>query len=395
MTSRHWLATTVIALLLMSSCSTDADAPLAGSSPTAQSLALHAAEAVPIPASAYEAIYQEPLVQAGVQTGVLAVGEDGTILLESQKAPVGLTLEDVTLVVRSSDDGAVTIPSPRRPRTTQVTFGALNEDWVVWKETTSTEVGSVPWVIYAYDRGTKQTVEIERSQHLDRQVTPGPGPAEPVLAGDHLLWSRTTGTVSAESDDIYGCDLTDCTPTRYATGAAQLFAVGDSLYAVTDSRAGATAKTGSAIVKIDVRSKRSQLAENLDANGGKSSFVASRRAKAWVMSGGPDPDQVVIRDLETDRTITVEAENFVEQDFAARFGYPVATERFVAWGATGSAGPEVGNYLYDLDKGTLYSLGNRLGLYSVDASGDYVSWREYRGASDTPENLWVTVAKLR
>lgn len=351
----------------------------------------------PLPASTYDVAFKQPVISHGIATGVLAVDGSGTVLLsERRHNPTDqLAMPRPTLELRAAGlGGVVEIPEPRRMRPQQTTRGALTGRWAVWTEEPDTELGVAPWVMYAYDREARTTIQVARAPKIDGHQPPAvPGYTGPTISGDRVFWAQAEGRVGAETANIYGCVIASCAPTRYATAAAYPVAVGDDLYVIArDAAAGPKDLWERMEIKrIDIETKEATVVEAVEFGPAESpgGLAVSERAVAWIVDGRPDV--MVIRDLTTGVTTTVESE------LEGSFGYPVATDRFVVWGESmGNSPANVGNYLYLLDERTLHSLGNTSGLYGVDAAGSYISWRDSTDpALPTVENIRVTLARIK
>lgn len=347
-------------------------------------------------------MYRAPLVAAGWNTHVVALDSGGSALLASSKmnSTDPLALGVVRLSIAAAGSKARTpIPSPGRIQPQQVGSGAMNERWAVWMEEPGTELSISAWTLYAYDREAGITTKLAEAPKIDgKDPLVVPGYTGATLSGDHVFWAQAEGHVGAETANIYGCEIADCTPERYATAAAYPVAVGDHLYVIARDPSAKPKDPWArfTIERIDIATKEATDVESVDleAEQAPGGLAASSRALAWIIRGRPDT--ITIRDLKTGRDTTVRCElEGVDLDFGGGFGYPVATDRFVAWGESmGNSPANVGNYLFLLDEQTLHSVGNASGLYGVDAAGSYLSWRDSNDPASAVD-ITVTVAKLK
>lgn len=274
----------------------------------------------------------------------------------------------------------------------------MNERWAVWQEDPDTNLGSASWIMYAFDRSTGTTKQLTQAPEVNGHAPlPVPGYTGPTLSGDRVFWAQTDRHDREQTVNIYGCEIADCEPERYATAAAYPVAVGESLYVIARDPALRSQDPWArfTIERIDIATKEATDVESveLEAEQAPGGLAASSRALAWIIRGRPDT--ITIRDLTTGRTTTVVCElEGVDVDSGGGFGYPVATDRFVAWGESmGNSPANVGNYLFLLDERTLHSVGNASGLYGVDAAGSYLSWRDSAGPDH--DDITVSVAKLK
>lgn len=396
------LASVVLVLVsALTACSSD---PRALSTPTTPATVgpLPLEGVRPLPASAFDVVDQAPLVAAGWNTGVLALDDRGAALLSSQKENRNdpLLLGAVRLSIRAPGSNELTaIPAPRRTEPQQAIGGAMNEHWAVWQEQPGTELGVSAWSMYAFDRSTGRTTQLTRAPMINGDAPlPVPGYTGPTISGDRVFWAQAEAATGGRTVNIYGCEIADCTPERYAAAAAYPVAVGEYLYVISRDPAAKPKDPWERfdITKIDIATKKATVVEavELEPEQSPGGLAVSERALAWIVQGRPDA--ITIRDLETGRTTTVVCElEGVEVDLAGGFGYPVATDRFVAWGESmGNSPANVGNYLFLLEEGTLHSLGNASGLYGVDAAGSYISWRDAADRT-SPHDITVTIAKLK
>jgi len=356
----------------------------------------------PLGAAEFEVTYQAPLVSAGWSTHVAALDGSGSALLTSSKVnpndPLALGVVRLSIAPAGSHT-RIPIPSPRRTQPQQVSGGAMNERWAVWQEEPGTDLESSAWTMYAYDRDARTISKLAQAPKIDgRDPLPVPGYTGPTLSGDHVFWAQAEGHVGAETANIYGCEIADCTPERYATAAAYPVAVGDHLYVVArDPSAKPKAPWERfTIEKIDIATRKATVEETIELEPEQSpgGLAVSERALAWIVNGRPDV--ITIRDRRSGRTTIVDSEfGDAPAEFQGGFGYPVATDHFVAWGESmGNSEANVGNYLFRFDDQTLHSVSNASGLYGVDAAGSYLSWRDSTDPAD-PHEITVTVARLK
>ena len=109
---------------------------------------------------------------------------------------------------------------------------------------------------------------------------------------------------------------------------------------------------------------------------------------AWIIDGRPST--TVIRDMRSGKTTIVESEPH------GLFGYPVATDSFVAWAeASGTAIADVGGYVFQPDTSALNSLGNTAGLYDISGAGSIIGWQDSKTPFARPQDISTTLARIK
>ena len=314
--------------------------------------------------------------------GVLAVAENGDVLTKSLGGA-----EVVSLLPAGSATG--------RPIATiedqdiQAYAGDLTDRYAVWMEVAGTELMVDPWVLRAFDR---RTGEVETLAKAPLMEGGGPPPARPgftgaTLDGDRVFWAQVSGRPGAELVDVYGCVVSDCRPRVYARGSAFPVAVDGVLYVIAAERfAGAKRSQTMRVNRVNPRTGRSAtlVSVDLEDDQAPNGLAAAAGTVAWVIADA-DSDVVHIRPLGGDSEIAVTAGP------NGAFGYPIATDRYVAWAeASGTFPIGLGGFLYDLARGRLFTVGNTAGLYGINGSGPFVTWQEKH------KSAYITVvARLR
>src|SRR3954452_6147404 len=260
-------------------------------------------------------------------------------------------------------------------------------------ETSSTELNVAPWVLYAYDRSTRQTSLLGRSP-----AGPGPDPAPPpgrtgpVVSGHTAFWAQVSGRPGAERVDVYGCDVTHCRPNRYAAGAAFPAVSGSELYVLRTPRfTGRAPEPRLSVDRVDTGTRRISTVRNVALRKGQTpgGLAASGSTLAWVVAGDAK-DTISMLDQASRSTRIVASEP------GGAFGAPVATPAYVAWPESSGVSPaDVGGYLYDLSNNTLSSIGNTAGLYNVVGREDLISWQDSTTPQVRPQDIVSVIARLR
>lgn len=333
-----------------------------------------------LPRAAYELIARTKLRVDGHIVGINTVDARGAALMIDVESSGELRHDPTDLFIRNADGSREEVPRlPGEPR--QIAVADLNRRWAVWQETPSLTLGPDPWVQFAYNRRTGETVELTRAPSIDGGPPPFvPGYTGPVLAGNWVYWVQVSGTFGAERADVYGCLVEECEPRPVMKGAAHPSSDGKYLYAVANQwfegkhQRGGTTR----IQKIPVGSDEVttvvtvELAKREAVDG----LAASADRLVWTVTGRPY--RAVVYDLATG-----ESEEFLAERNGG-FGYPVAGRTFVAWAeSSGSARAQVGGYVWTEDGG-LHSIGNNSGLYGIEAAGDYLYWQDSVGPRNVP-----------
>jgi hypothetical protein len=300
-------------------------------------------------------------------------------------------------VLLASSPAALSSPQllplgPPRKHPQQVTDVVVNDRWVVWVETPSTDLNVNPWVMYAYDRSTGQTQRMAAAPRMtDGPPLSPPGWAGPSLSGNSVVWSETTGSTKAPHSDVVGCSLPTCSHRRVLlTGAAFPVATTNGVYAV---RAPGYAGKGDfrqlSVVHRDFDGGTVEVVRRvtLPPKAALTGFTANSSDQAWTVTG---------KGLTT-VTLATSGHPITIQGLAREiFSSPNLSSTDLTWAeSSGSGAANVGGYLYVLRDGRLYSLGNASGLYSVISAGLYFSWQQAATAGDGNSAITDVLAKIR
>ncbi|MFT4084396.1 MAG: hypothetical protein QM638_17605 [Nocardioides sp.] len=281
--------------------------------------------------------------------------------------------------VRDQDAANTLIPlGGARRKPTQLIGVSMNDNWVVWMETPSTSATVQPWTMYAYNRATRTTTRLTSSRKIKGvPALVAPGYTGPSLHGGMVIWAEVAKGGAAPRVDIVGCHLADCRRRTLIRGAAYPAVTSNAIYAVTAPGyrgiAGRKGHRDFHNVAIEaykfgtdrvVRVRTPALPGSTTIIG----LAAHGGTLAWTINGRR-PQLVIDTGDNKPTTIT--------GDKGGGFSYPVVTARTVVWAeSSGDSPANVGGYLYRLQEHDVYSLGNKSGLYGVDAAGDYVSWQD-------------------
>jgi hypothetical protein len=311
-----------------------------------------------------------PVLQKGERLVPRAV--HGTEVLLSRQDRDG---EPAGLVIKSTDGRPDQDVASHEGSVDPVMAANFDEEHVAWMESSTVDLGVIPWVLYVADRSTGTVSRLAESPRIEGREPPGvPGYTGPVLIGDQVFWAQVGGTVGAEVVDIYQCDIDDCAPTVVVKEAAFPAVAGGRLYFVTGSRysAAQTAKGGYGLGSFNPTTNAKRRVRPIDTAGKDAPnglAVGGDHAVITVTTAGSGHVEIV--DLKTEDVVTV------EPDGTGLFVYPKATSRFAAW-ADGNSGQDtvVGGYLYDYATGSLYAVGDTPGLYNIQADDNLLVWQE-------------------
>jgi hypothetical protein len=185
------------------------------------------------------------------------------------------------------------------------------------------------------------------------------------------------------------CRIESCQPSVAVPASGLPIATDDALYVVQPyGFVFAMPKGRYRIQRLDLRSGRLDTVATLgaDRDALPNGLAASENVVAWTHRAG-NRGAITIQDGRTGEQAVVISRA------QGGFGYPVATDRFVAWAESSGTSPDqVGGYLYDLRERQLYELGDTSGLYAIHANGDVVTWQE-AGNGNALAN--TVVARLR
>lgn len=294
--------------------------------------------------------------------------------------PTGDALASVpqtTMMIVSPDGDEIEIPTPSPERAQQAIGADINDRYVVWSESGATDLGVEPWVLYVYDRETRASRELARAPKIDGHVPPPPpGYTGPNLVGHRVFWAQVGGSFGRERVDIMGCDVRSCRPEVYIGKAAFPDAAGGELFAIrmADFTADHAAQPMS-VVRLSLGSRKEEVIHRttLGEESGVGGLAASSRAVIWISRNLDVSDEATATILDTKSGRT----DVVNQKHGEAFGYPIATDRFVAWAEGSGTGPgKFGGYLFDLRTRKRWMIGNESGLYNIKGAGDVVSWQE-------------------
>ncbi len=350
---------------------------------------LKALDAAPLPASLYEPLHEIRSSQSGFAVLVAAVDERGSLLLRHSKKTGSLELTEETLELRDSNGTLATFgASPKRPH--QVTEATFNKDFVVWMETPETELIPDPWVMYAYNRDTREVSELTRAPRVGRFPAPAvPSFTGPVLAGGRVHWAQLGGRPRSETVAIWGCDPRRCTPREEIAGAALPAVSGESVYAIQTARFTGKRAPGSefSIVRLDPESGEVTTIRTIPMSDTEfpDGLAANDSSFLWLVADSAGAGRAHVWDQADGSEVVVTSE------LDGGFGYPVLGEDFAAWGEASGLN-DVGNFVLDRSSNTLYSMGV-MGYYGVEGTGPVLAWMDH--LSDDRSAMGTTVVRWK
>lgn len=337
---------------------------------------------------------RNPLRTGQVSEGVRALGPNGEVLIGRSRFTETVDLQPYTLILRTAgaEPGEVVITPPVDGPTSQVASADVSKRYVVWKETTSTQLNVVPWQMYAYDRETEEVTLLAESPKLDDGELPPatPGYTGPVLAGERVYWPQVGGTARHTRSDVYACDIADCVPERVAASAAFPVSDGGVVHFVSgpafnSKRAGERMSVQR--VEVDTGSVSTVYQKQLEPKAGIRGLAVRDDRVFMIIGKRASADEAWIIDRSTDKEVVIRSTR------SGGFGYPQLGDSFAAWAETSGTSPDqLGGYVYDVETGKVYAVGNTSGLYSVLARGSTLFWQESTTPQARPEDIVGVVA---
>lgn len=356
----------------------------ASASPTTKSPLGTIAEAVPIDDSVRVIAELSGTAADGKWQSVAAITPDGRMVLDVMEPATSEELSGDILRLANPRKPAQSDMIPVHPSSspTQAYGVQATDSDIVWMTTTSARLESWPWKLWAYNRDSGRVEQLARSAKVNGQDPPQvPGFTGPTAAGESVYWAEYHGEGKQLRVDIMDCQIRDCKPRIVARDAMLPAATRDSLYFVHVSGA-----SGRSQVEIRKRAEATGKTTTVSTLGSgtkaiPSGLAASEAVVAWTHRLD-NRGAITIRDLRSRK------QSVIVSRVGGTFGFPIATDRFVAWAeASGSSPDQVGGYLYDLRGGTLYELGNRSGFYSITGAADTVTWQELRSGHARPKTV--------
>lgn len=325
-----------------------------------------------LPASAYKQVVAVA-ADKDARRGILAVDDDGEALIDTTVASKSRSdlLGTDALTIRRSNGRTVRVPTQDRSRHFQVIGASLTSRWVVWQESRSDALNASPWVMYAFDRKDASVRQLARAADLADGETPPPVPGytAPVIAGDRAYWIAVSGTAADLHPNLYTCTLISCVPRIVAKDAAFVSTDGESAFALRYDTA--TRKELRTFRVLESRGGTASIVAAVkvpQAGSAITGFATNSHDFAITTRGGRTRLWLIARGSERIRRVVV-------GDKGELFGYPVLTNRYVAWAESSGDSPRnFGGYM--LLDGRIALVGNTSGLYGLSGAGHYLSWQD-------------------
>jgi hypothetical protein len=329
--------------------------------------------------------------------GVLAVSPTGDIVLDVYRAydvngPLEIHQSHLHLLRQPGYDDVLIDPDRDANQAMQVYQAVARGGFVAWQETPSTSLYVQPWRLYAYTGQARGSELVARSPVVGKHPPPPvPGETGPSIARGRVYWSQVDSCASTGS-----CKVAIYSRTLRAGNDARL-EVRNAMSPITTPNGLVFARTGLTSTHLgkkefSIAIKRwdgtvQRLTEGRLTRPGDVEIAANRAAIAWSVSGRRDT-LTVLRSRGADRTII---RGLPHQCFTT----PTLASGLLIWGdgACGGRG-HVGGYLLDLAHHKLFSVGNSMGLYGVDAAGRWVTWQAHRKHAEYPHGVVFKVAEL-
>ena len=244
-----------------------------------------------------------------------------------------------------------------------------DDDGVVWVEMTSTDPGLFDWTVWA--SSGKSRHEVDSSARLgppDRQKRVF-GMTEPVVADGRTFWAAD---VPGDGASVLGASTTGRKPDVQAIDAAGLPAVSsDALHLVRSPAVGSGDET-TRIIARDLASGKERVLASADLGSRVvTKLVASDHHLAWVVSdASAGTSQLFVRDLRSHATRGIRMNHPGLQTMSLGI-----SDQLVVWG-NGSAEGDAGEYVLDLEDGSVWRLGDQPGFSVAFVDGSTVAWAD-------------------
>jgi len=347
--------------------------------------------------SGYNRLYLTPKHPDAPGTGYLALTTNGELVTSSSPPPD--EPEDLTQGTVGIFDGhtlRVLKPSPKgqdkRPR--QTIYAASQGPVVTWLETTSTDMFSADWMVYARNLNSGTTHLLGDSSSLAEGTTMPdiPGGSKLTIGGGLVAWAtpRPSHTKPPFESDIVARPVDGSgTLTTLARHAKLPAFDGKALYYARSHDVDPTMSTshyeihrrdaaGTDTVLIDAPLEKDQ---NINI------LTTSSTRLAWVIgSNARDRSTLYVR--EKSGTIIA----FKLNHAGASTAEVSMTDSLLAWGNGSASSGDYGDYVYDFRRKQLWRAGGALGYSAAYAAGDYFAWPEMTGPGGTAR-WWVAKMK--
>lgn len=321
---------------------------------------------------------------------VRAIGPDGDVLQEVGRH------DDTGTGPDSLHPGELSVLDPKTGATepirgradihdgTQTTFAALDEEYAVWLEQTSTDLTSADWTMYAADRDTGEISRVARATPIDDTTLPpaAPGYTIPSLSDGRVYWSETRpGRAAGDPPtvNVYARPLDLSAPADLVVeDAVTPVATGEWLYYIGFDPERFT-EVEYAVYRLHLTTGETTLVHE-SAGGGKFSvgkaayLTAYGDTVAWSLA-----ESVVV---------------FVGTEQVAEIRAPGELLVWLSAGPSGigfedgSGNPPGRNYLFDLSSGCLHNLGDGAGAGEVKIGGEHVLWSMPGKRKPAAETVW-------
>lgn len=305
----------------------------------------------------------------------------------------GVSSSGRLLASRVTGRGAETLGTPHLGWLDRSTFTALDYDAapsrdhqvaaadhdgddVAWVETTSTDPGLFDWTVWASDGKSRH--EVDSSARLgpaDRQKRVF-GMTEPIVADGRTFWAAD---VPGDGASVLGASTTGPKPGVSTIAAAGLPAVSsDALHLVRSPAVGSDDDT-TRIIARDLASGKERVLAHADLGSRVvTRLVASDHHLAWVVSdAAAGTSQLFVRDLGSGVTRGIRMNHPGLQTMSLGI-----SDRLVVWG-NGSAEGDGGEYVLDLEDGSVWRLGDQPGFSVAFVDGSTVAWADLPDDSPT------------
>lgn len=328
----------------------------------------------------------------------LALTPRGSLVAETgtRTGTPGETLNQSTVSIYDghglTDFGTSPKEHDRRPR--QTIYAATSRSAVVWLETTSTDMFSADWMVYARDLTSRTTHLLGNSSSLSEgKVMPDvPGGSNLTISGGLAAWAtaRPGHAKPPFESDIVARPVDGSGRLRTLVRHAKMPALrGRTLFYARSNEVDPTMVPDH--YEIHRRESDGSDVTVVDApldDGQEINFLAASSTRlAWVVgSFKTDKSTLYVRDTKGVTTA------FALNHAGASTMDLTLTDSLLAWGNGSASSGDYGDYVYDFRSKQLWRVGGALGYSAAYAAGDYFAWPEMTGPGGTAR-WWVAKMK--
>lgn len=325
----------------------------------------------------------------------LALADDGSLVAEAVEETGTAQLEGVPELGRYAPERGDSYPQPLKTPPRQAIAAAVRGSTVAWLETSSTNLYSADWFLFASTGGAARL--LSRSSDISGETEVASAPEQHPIAtdGKTVFWTAPYPVPSDGSRPYFSAKVLS-TPVdgsgevRTIADPAKLPATdGTSVYVVRAKDVAPDLGDRALILRVGGGKEVVVADLSLTPRAGVSAVCAAGDYLSWVVSDVGTDDVggdgvLTVRDLRTGEDHKVE---LLDSGSATNLS---CSDTLIGWG-NGSGNGDAGEYVLVLRSWSLYRLGEEPGISIVYVKGDYVAWSVLtypRRAADTVVARW-------